>query len=98
VLKEAMMPIVHEVKYSLELYGQQQVNGGTVEKIILTGGSASLPQIDRVLTQALNTNVYIGDPWARLASYPDLKPVLNEIGPRFAVAVGLAMKLQGEKK
>ncbi len=98
VLKEAMMPIVHEVKYSLDLYGQQMVGGGTVEKIILTGGSASLPQIDRVLTQALNTNVYIGDPWARLASYPDLKPVLDEIGPRFAVAVGLAMKLQGEKK
>lgn len=98
VLKEAMMPIVHEVKYSLDLYGQQMVGGGSVEKIILTGGSASLPQIDRVLTQALNTNVYIGDPWARLASCPDLKPVLDEIGPRFAVAVGLAMKLQGEKK
>ncbi len=98
VLKEAMMPIVHEVKYSLDLYGQQQVGGSSIEKIILTGGSASLPQIDRVLTEALNTNVYIGDPWARLATYPDLKPVLDEIGPRFAVAVGLAMKLQGEKK
>lgn len=98
VLKEAMMPIVHEVKYSLDLYGQQMVGGSSVEKIILTGGSANLPQIDRVLTEVLNTNVYVGDPWARLATYPDLKPVLEEIGPRFAVAVGLAMKLAGDKK
>lgn len=94
VLKEAMMPIVHEVKYSLELYAQQQSDGSSgVEKIILTGGSANLPQIDRVLSTALDMNVYIGDPWARIAAYPDLSPLLEEIGSRFAVAAGLAMKV-----
>ena len=94
VLKDAMMPIVHEVKYSLELYAQQQSNGSSgVEKIILTGGSANLPQIDRVLSKALDMNVYIGDPWARVASYPEVAPMLEEIGSRFAVAVGLAMKV-----
>lgn len=94
VLKEAMMPIVHEVRYSLELYAQQQTDGSSgVEKIILTGGSANLPQMDRVLSSALNMNVYIGDPWARVAAHPDVAPMLEEIGARFAVAVGLAMKV-----
>lgn len=93
VLKEAMMPILHEVKYALELYAQQEFHqNDTVEKIIITGGSANLPQIDPFLTEALNINVYLGDPWARIATPPGLRPVLDEIGPRFSVAIGLAMK------
>lgn len=93
VLKEAMMPILHEVKYSLELFSQQTFHDHTtVEKIIVTGGSANLPQIDKFLTDALNINVYLGDPWARVAQPPGLRPVLDEIGPRFSVAIGLAMK------
>ncbi|MDP2631744.1 MAG: pilus assembly protein PilM [Candidatus Uhrbacteria bacterium] len=93
VLKEAMMPILHEIKYSLELYAQQEFHQNqTVEKIILTGGSAGLPQIDPFITEALNISVYLGDPWARIAAPEGLRSVLNEIGPRFSVAAGLAMK------
>ena len=93
VLKEAMMPILHEVKYALELYSAQEFHEHeTVDKIIITGGSANLPQIDKLLTDTLNINVYLGDPWARIATPLGLRPVLDEIGPRFSVAVGLAMK------
>lgn len=93
VLKQAMQPILHEVKYSLQLFGQQEFHEhSTVEKIIVTGGSAQLPQIDRYLTDALNINVYLGDPWARISTPEGLRPVLDEIGPRFSVAIGLAMK------
>lgn len=93
VLKQAMQPILHEVKYSLELFSAQEFHeASTVEKIIVTGGSAQLPQIDRYLTEALNINVYLGDPWARIATPEGLRPVLDEIGPRFSVAIGLAMK------
>ncbi len=92
-LREAMMPILHEVKYALELYAAQNFHDHTsVEKIIVTGGSAQLPQIDQFLTEGLNINVYIGDPWARIATPSGLRSVLDEIGPRFSVAVGLAMK------
>ena len=93
VLKEAMMPILHEVKYSLDLYAQQEFHDhATVEKIIVTGGSARLPQIDTFLKETLNINVYLGDPWARIAAPSGLRPVLDELGPRFSVAIGLAMK------
>ena len=98
VLREAMMPILHEVRYALELYGQQMFHDNNmVDKIILTGGSASLPQLDPFLTEALNMNIYLGDPWARVAAPEGLRPVLSEIGPRFSVAIGLAMKLGGKK-
>jgi hypothetical protein len=40
----------------------------------------------------LNINVYIGDPWARIITPEELRPLLDEIGPRLSVAVGLAMR------
>jgi len=93
VLNDAIAPIIHEVKYSLELYNQQGTDEiGKVEKIIITGGSAHLPGITKFMEKALDINVYLGDPWARVISPEGLKPVLDEIGPRFSVAIGLAMK------
>lgn len=97
VLRDALTPILHEIRYSLELYKQQQTEGaGMVEKIILTGGSAHLPGIDAHLSKELDINVYLGDPWARIVKPESMKPMLDEIGPRFAVAVGLAMKELGQ--
>lgn len=93
-VKDALQNFVHEVRYALELYAQQEFHdNSTVEKIILTGGSAHLPGLDPYLTSELNVNVYVGDPWARIAAPPALRPVLEEVGPRFAVALGLAMRM-----
>lgn len=65
---------------------------GRIEKIILTGGSALLPHLTEYLSKLLAIKVYLGDPWARLIYPVELKPVLEEIGPRFSVALGLAMR------
>lgn len=45
------------------------------------------------LAKELNVNIIIGSPWT-LISYPflNIKPLLDEIHPRLAVAVGLAMR------
>ncbi|MFH1822199.1 MAG: type IV pilus assembly protein PilM [Patescibacteria group bacterium] len=87
---EAINPVINEIKYMLNLY--QDKNNKKVEKIILSGGSALLPNFSDYLAKILDINVIVGDPWARI-SYPvDLKPVLKEIGPMFSVAVGLAIR------
>jgi len=44
------------------------------------------------LSSVFNINCYVGDPWAKTIYPLDLKPVLTRIGPRFSVAIGLAMK------
>lgn len=90
---DALQPILHEMRFSLDLYAQQEFHSyNTVEKIIVTGGSAHLPYLDPYLSKALNINVYLGDPWARIAIPAGLRPALDENGPSFAVAIGLAMK------
>ncbi|PIY78614.1 MAG: hypothetical protein COY82_01535 [Parcubacteria group bacterium CG_4_10_14_0_8_um_filter_35_7] len=89
-IENAISPIVNELKYCINLYQGQ--SGKTVEKVILGGGSALLLNLVSYLSQILNIKVYIGDPWARIIYPEDLKPVLTKIAPRFAVAVGLAMR------
>jgi len=86
----ALAPIINEVKYTLTLYQGQSHK--TIEKVILTGGSALLANLPRYLGEALNVRVYIGDPWARVRYPLELKGVLQESAARFAVAVGLAMR------
>lgn len=94
ILNTLLKPILDEIKYSFNLY-QSQTEGGQskrIDKIILTGGSALLPRLPEFLTQLMNVNAYLGDPWARVVYPQDLRPVLDEIGSRFTVAVGCAMR------
>jgi type IV pilus assembly protein PilM len=89
-IASATAPMIEEIKYLLNLY--QNKNEDKVEKIILSGGSALLPNFTNYLSEKLNLNVIAGDPWARISYQPELKPILNEIGPGFAVAIGAALR------
>lgn len=93
IFEASMAPMVTELQYSTSLYTGQNAGGEekSVEKIILTGGTAALPALADYFSRQLNMKVYVGDPWARVAYPDDLRPVLDEIGTRFSVAVGLAM-------
>jgi type IV pilus assembly protein PilM len=86
---EALGPVVNEIKYAMELYSNK--NNINTEKIILSGGSAMLPNLPSYLSRILDKKVVIGNPWDRISCQVDLKPLLDEIGPRMSVAVGLAM-------
>jgi type IV pilus assembly protein PilM len=94
ILQTLLKPVLDEMKYSLNLYQGQASNGHPkrIEKIIVTGGSSLLPRLPEFLTQLLNINAYLGDPWARVVYPEELRPVLEEIGPRFTVSVGCAMR------
>lgn len=89
-IENTISPVINEIKYNFSLYQSQ--SNRPIEKIILTGGSSFLPMLPEYLENLFQIKVYIGDPWARV-SYPvELKPVLDEIGPQFASAIGLAMR------
>jgi type IV pilus assembly protein PilM len=82
--------IINEIRFVLNLYRSQ---GRTpVEKIVLAGGSAFLLNLPEYLEKILSIKTFIGDPWARVVYPLELQPALQEIGPRFTVAIGLAMR------
>lgn len=86
----AISPIVNEIKYAVNHF--QDKNDKKIEKIVLSGGSVLLPNLVEYLAKVLDMKVIIGDPWSRIAYPEELKPLLQEIGPRLAVAIGLAIR------
>jgi len=89
VLK-SVTPIINEIKYMVEFFNNNY--NEKLEKIILSGGSCLLFNFAQYLEDQLDIQVIIGDPWARVYYPPEMKPVLRELGPKLAVAVGLAMR------
>lgn len=89
-ITQALAPIVDEIRYSLNLYKSQ--GRPAIERVVLTGGSALLVNLPQYLSNLLQARVFLGDPWARVIYPEELKPALEEIGPRFSVAIGLGMK------
>lgn len=92
LVEQAMTTLVNEVRYSMNLYNGQNSPPRSIEKIILTGGTSVFPRIAELIQQEVGIKTHIGDPWARVVYPLDLRPELNAIGPRFSVAVGLAMR------
>ncbi len=89
-IEETLSPMVNEIKYVFDLYRRQ--SDRNIERVVLSGGSAYLPNLVDYLRKVLGTQVYIGDSWHKIMYPVELKPILDEIGPRFSVAIGLALK------
>lgn len=89
-VERSFSPILNEIKYTINLYNDN--NQKKIEKLILTGGTSLIGHLPGYLSNALNINCHIGDPFSRVIFPTDLKPVLDRVGSRFAVAVGLAMR------
>ncbi len=90
VVTNAIELIINEIKYMLDLFVSS--NGENIEKIILSGGGSLLFNFSEYLENHLNTKVIIGDPWFRVSYPAELQPVLNEVGPKLAIATGLALR------
>jgi len=73
-------------------YFSSQVRAGTFDRVILSGGSAALPGLDRFLGEALSAEVSV------VSASDTLKKSSGEEMPfpRFATAVGLALRGLGE--
>ncbi len=82
--------IVSEVKNTLSLYHGK--SNRSVSKIILSGGGSWMPGIEKLISDEVNIKTYRGNPWARIIFPEALSSSLEQIGPHFAVAVGLAMR------
>lgn len=93
IFNPVIEPILKEIEVSLDLYLRQSANAGRrPDKIILTGGAALLPYLSTFIAEKFKIKCYVGDPWARTVYQNGLKPILNQIGPRMAVAIGLALR------
>lgn len=91
VNKKLFGPIINEINYSFRTF-QEENQGEQVEKIILCGGGANIKNIVEYFESTFNKRVFIGDPWSQIIYPAEMRPILRELAPRYAVSLGLAMR------
>ncbi len=90
VITEANQEVITKGKQLLDQYITQEKR--SINKIIFIGGGANLQGLSETWSKQTGFASSIGNPWKGLA-YPEaLQPRVQQLGPTYAVAVGLAQR------
>jgi type IV pilus assembly protein PilM len=81
--------ILKEVNDSCD--GFSKNNGRKIRKVILSGGPSLLPGIKEYFSKETGMNVEIANPFSNLIYPSILEKSLREMGPLYAVSVGMAL-------
>lgn len=81
--------LVGEVDKSIKFF-QARYPDVKIEKIVVTGGAASIPEFPLYLANKFGMNVEIGNAWRNVAFSADRQNELLAVSNQFSVAVGLA--------
>lgn len=85
--------IVDEIRRALAYYQTHQTQSPILKRLVLCGGTASLPGVLVYLASALNLEAQLANPWVQIKNSDKFsEKELEAIGPTFAVAAGLALK------
>lgn len=90
-VKPIFETVIEEIKRAVVFY-QGKYPEEPIKMVRLCGGAAKLPGLILYLAQNLGIETQIGNPWTVISHEPNVFPGIDEEGPVFAVAVGLAMK------
>lgn len=83
--------VVKEIEKTVEYYRSETKK--TVKRVILSGGTAGLPEVVSLMASKLSLEIQIGDPFMQVAMEEALKKQFSQTqAPFYTVAVGLAMK------
>lgn len=63
-----------------------------ITSIIFTGGGGVTKELGAYAKRIFSIDVHVADPFKKTEAPAFMRPVLEEIGPEFAVAVGLALR------
>ena len=87
--KEAM---AQQVSRALQFFFSSSQHG-SVDHIVLAGGSASIPGVDQLIEEKIGTTTSIANPFANMSLAPRVKPqILSNDAPALMIACGLALR------
>jgi type IV pilus assembly protein PilM len=80
-------------------YYYTQSHGGSIDKVVLSGGTARLPNLDRFLANGLGAQIVIANPFAKVMLDPSRFNLsyIQGVASSFTVGVGLAYRGLEEK-
>lgn len=93
-LKATLSPIVEYIfsEATKVMINYQKKNSRSIDKIILIGGGAALKGLKEAAQPHVYAPIVFGTPFDRVEAPAFLDPVLKEVGPNFAVSIGLALR------
>jgi len=92
VLEPFKRAMVQQIQRSLQFFVSSSANRG-IDSMILAGGCASIPGIDKMIEQSLGVPVYIANPFVNMSLSNKVKPqALSNDAPSMMVACGLALR------
>ncbi len=83
--------VIEEIKRALAFY-QGRYPDEPIKIVSLCGGTSKLPGLVVYIAENLGIETQIGNPWTNITKDPKIFPKVDEDGPIFAVAAGLAMR------
>jgi len=93
-IRRVLIPIIdsvlEEIKQAFRSFYRKE--GKEIDKVLLVGGISLMPGIKEYFATSLKKPVVVLNPFANIAHPKVLGNKLKEIGPSYAVAVGLALK------
>jgi type IV pilus assembly protein PilM len=97
-LTQTMIPfidiIINEVKRALISYENNFFKKPNFERVILSGGGANLLGLDKYISNQLNIPTVKAEAFLKFEYNPELLPLLPELNPLLAVALGLTLRMQ----
>lgn len=92
-LEPAFKGIVDELKKAGQYYKSELKAQDEIASVVLSGGTAGMPEIVPYLTESLGLEVSVGNPFSGLAGTERLTSNFAAYSPLYAVSVGLAMNI-----
>lgn len=90
-IKPSLDTLTEEIDKSVKFFSSQ--NSDTkLEKIVLTGGAAALPELPTYLANATGMPVEMGNPWMHISYPAELQSKLSAQSLEYSVAAGLALR------
>ena len=94
-VKQILDPVVKlvadEVKKAIQFY-QGEEKGDPPTSVIVTGGTAGMPELISSLSEILGMEIVMGNPFAKLSLDTATAKKLQGFAPVYSIAVGLALK------
>jgi type IV pilus assembly protein PilM len=97
-VKEALLSTLGRIFSDVNrvLLSYEKKYGRSVSRVVLAGGGSSLLGLPEYASQLIRVEVERSNPFDRIQTPAFLEDVLVEVGPEFAVAVGMALRrMQG---
>ncbi len=84
--------IIEEAKRVVRSYETQFVLAPKIERVMLSGGGANLPGIEKYFARQFELPIVKAAPFLRFEYSPIIEPLVGELNPMLSVAMGLVLR------